>query len=74
MLIDLPNFSQSLDTGHSRHADIHHDGVGPLLLEKFYSRFYAIGGMDLIISFEQHPQAFARTQFIVDYKDLGKIG
>ncbi len=73
MGIDLANFAQSIDAGHSGHANIHDDRIRVFFLQKLEAGFDAIGSVHLIVRFQQHPQAFARTDFVVDNKDFGRF-
>ncbi len=49
MRIDLANFAQTIDSGHTGHPDVHHDCVGLFLFQEFHSRFDAIRRVHLIV-------------------------
>ena len=73
MRIDLANLAQPFDACHSRHANVHDDGVGSFFLQKLDSGFDVVGRAYLIVGFQEHPQAFARAHFVIDDKNLRLI-
>ena len=73
MWINFTDSSQTFDAGGTRHADVHHDGIGLFLLQEFNAGIDAIGRMHILIWLEQHAQALARTHFVVDNQDLRSL-
>src|ERR1700736_3774880 len=74
MRVDLANLTKSLNSTHSRHPNIHDDSVGLLFFEQFNAGFNAICGVHLIVRFQEHAQALARTDFVIDNENLGAFG
>src|SRR5260370_32856599 len=72
--VDLTDLTQTVDSAHSRHPNVHDDGVGLFFFEEFEAGLDAIGGVDLIIWFQEHAQAFVRPHFVINNKDLGQFG
>ena len=74
MWIDLANQAQAFDARHSRHPDIHDDGVGLFFGQELQTLFDRVGGMHLIARLQEHAQTFARSHFVVDDEDLREFG
>ena len=74
MWIDLADLAQAFDAVHPWHANVHDDGVGLFFPEQLKSGLDAIGGVHLIIGFEEHAKAFPRPNLVVDDKNLGQFG
>ena len=74
MRIDLTDLTKTFDSTDSGHPYVHDDGVGLLFFEKFDAGLDAVGGVHLIIWFQQHAQAFARPHFVINNQDLGEFG
>src|SRR5438874_5152400 len=73
MGIDFADFAQAINPVHSRHANIHHDRIGALFLQELQAGLDVFRSVDLIARLEQHAQAFAWSDFIIDNQDLGGI-
>src|SRR5262249_49794850 len=73
MRIDLADLTQPFNAADSGHPNVHDNGVGMFFFEEFEASLNAIGGVDPIIWFQEHAQAFTRPHFIVDNEDLGKF-
>ena len=74
MWIDLADLAQPLDPIDAGHANVHDDGIGLFFLEQLEAGLDAIGGVHLVIGFQEHAQTFARTDLVVDDEDLGCFG
>jgi hypothetical protein len=72
--IDLADAPQTINAARAGHADISDDGIRMFFLEKLDAGLDTIGGVDLIVRLQEHPQAFARTHFVIDDQDLREIG
>src|SRR2546430_1089200 len=47
MRIDLSNLTETFDSAHARHPNVHDNGVGLFFFEKLESSLNAIGGVHL---------------------------
>src|SRR5205823_13103443 len=65
---------QTIDAARARHPDVGDHGVGLFFLQQLDPVVDAVRGINLIVRFEKHAQAFARTHLVIDDEDLGKIG
>jgi hypothetical protein len=68
--IDFADLAQTFDAVYARHANIHHDSIGLSFFEQLNTRFDAISGVHLVIRLQEHAQALAGTDLIIDNKDL----
>ena len=69
ILVYAANLAQTLDAVLFRHLDVHDNHVGPFVAQHLDAAVYRIGAPDFVGSLENKPQAFARTEFIVDYQN-----
>ena len=72
--IDLANLAQAINAAGAGHPNVADDGVRLLLAQDTQAGLDIFGGVDLIVGLKEHPQAFARTHFVIDDENLREFG
>jgi hypothetical protein len=71
--IDFANLAQTVDSVHPGHTNVHDDCIGALFLQKLEAGLDVFGGVDLVTGLEEHPQALAWSNLIINDENLGGI-
>jgi len=66
--IQAADFAQPFETAAAWHANIEDDGVRFMFAQQFQAAGNAVGAQHAVFVFEQEAQAFAGTEFVVDYE------
>ena len=72
--IDFADLAQAIDAAGAGHANVADDRVRLFFAQDAEPGLDAIGGVNLIVRLQEHPQAFARAHFVIDDEDLREFG